>query len=152
MKKLLYLFLTVLIVACSGDDSNNNSNNGSNLSINGKWNYVSQTDCGEIYQYDDDCDLEGYLLLENGDGMAFDYDDYDEENGTSIPCQIVNNEEFTYISVPNTNTYDFITDNGVFVGTVNGNTLSFITVYEASQTTCPQQEGTITEIIVFVKE
>ena len=152
MKKLIYLFLTVLIVACSGEDSNNNSNNGSNLSINGKWNFVSQTDCGEIYQYDDDCDLESYLLLDNGDGMSFDYDNYDDENGTSIPCQIVNNEEFTYISVPNTNTYNFITDDGVFVGTVNGNTLSFITVYEASQTTCPQQEGTITEIIVYVKE
>ncbi|MDC1313231.1 hypothetical protein N8X76_04410, partial [Flavobacteriaceae bacterium] len=27
MKKLLYLFLTVLIVACSGDDSNNQDNN-----------------------------------------------------------------------------------------------------------------------------
>ncbi|MDC1312895.1 hypothetical protein N8X76_02705 [Flavobacteriaceae bacterium] len=148
MKKLLYLFLTVLVIGCSGDD---NSNNGSNLSINGKWNFVSQTDCGEIYQYDDDCDLESYLLLDNGDGMSFDYDN-DDENGTSIPCQIVNNEEFTYISVPNTNTYNFITDNGVSVGTVNGNTLSFITVYEASQTTCPQQEGTITEIIVYVKE
>ena len=33
MKKLLYLFLTVLIVACSGEDSNsnNNSNNSNNI-------------------------------------------------------------------------------------------------------------------------
>ena len=34
MKKLLYLFLTVLIVACSGDDSNNQDNNdGDNNNI-----------------------------------------------------------------------------------------------------------------------
>ena len=34
MKKLIYLFLTVLIVACSGEDgsnSNNNSNNSNNV-------------------------------------------------------------------------------------------------------------------------
>jgi len=30
MKKLLYLFLTVLIVGCSGEDSNNNPNDGDN--------------------------------------------------------------------------------------------------------------------------
>ena len=30
MKKLLYLFLTVLIVACSGDSDNNNNNDGDN--------------------------------------------------------------------------------------------------------------------------
>ena len=41
MKKLIYLFLTVLIVACSGDDSNNNNqdnndgdNNGDNNDTN----------------------------------------------------------------------------------------------------------------------
>ena len=30
MKKLLYIFLTVLIVACSGEDSNNSNNNSNN--------------------------------------------------------------------------------------------------------------------------
>ena len=34
MKKLLYLFLTVLIVSCSSSDDNNNSNNNSNNSNN----------------------------------------------------------------------------------------------------------------------
>ena len=34
MKKLLYLFLTVLIVACSSEDGGNNSNNNSNNSNN----------------------------------------------------------------------------------------------------------------------
>ena len=44
MKKLIYLFLTVLIVACSGEDSNNNS-----ISINsdlvGTWSGII-TDTG----------------------------------------------------------------------------------------------------------
>ena len=35
MKKLLYLFLTVLIVACSGEDSNNDGNNNNQSSCNG---------------------------------------------------------------------------------------------------------------------
>ncbi len=34
MKKLLYIFLTVLIVGCSGEDGGNNSNNNSNNSNN----------------------------------------------------------------------------------------------------------------------
>ena len=33
MKKLLYIFLTVLIVGCSGDDSNNSNNNSSSASL-----------------------------------------------------------------------------------------------------------------------
>ena len=32
MKKLLYLFLTVLIVGCSGDDNNNDENNNNQSS------------------------------------------------------------------------------------------------------------------------
>ena len=32
MKKLIYLFLTVLIVACSGDDNNNDGNNNNQSS------------------------------------------------------------------------------------------------------------------------
>jgi len=39
MKKLLYLFLTVLIVGCSGDDSNNDGDNNNDISQNlvGTW-------------------------------------------------------------------------------------------------------------------
>ena len=45
MKKLLYLFLTVLIVACSGEDSNN-SNNNSNNSNN--VNYFFEVEFGGV--------------------------------------------------------------------------------------------------------
>ena len=43
MKKLVYLFLTVLIVACSGDDSNNNNVTNS---LEGRWDYTSSYDDG----------------------------------------------------------------------------------------------------------
>ena len=43
MKKLIYLFLTVLIVACSGDDSNNNNVTNS---LEGRWDYTSSYDDG----------------------------------------------------------------------------------------------------------
>tara|TARA_B110000003_G_C16296476_1_gene397074 strand:- start:111 stop:563 length:453 start_codon:yes stop_codon:yes gene_type:complete len=150
MKKLIYLFLTVLIVACSdGEEILEGGNSGSNLSIDGKWNFISITSCGDP-QYASDCELESYLLLDNGDGLGIFYNDND--NGAEIPCQIVNNLEFTYIAVPNTNTYNFIRDDGVIVGTVNGNTLSFIRERSASGSECEQQEGTITEITVYIKE
>ena len=35
MKKLLYLFLTVLIVACSGEDGSNDGDNNNQSSCNG---------------------------------------------------------------------------------------------------------------------
>ena len=154
MKKLLYLFLTVLIVACSSSDDggNNNTNDGSNVSIEGKWNFISITDCGNPVEQND-CDLESYMLLENGDGMYFNFEDYDEENGSGpIPCQIVSTANITYFAVPNTNTYNFIVDGVLDVGTLDGNTLTFIQETAASNTTCPQQEGTITEIVLFIKD
>jgi hypothetical protein len=43
MKKLLYLFLTVLIVGCSDDDSNNNNVTNS---LEGRWDYTSSYDDG----------------------------------------------------------------------------------------------------------
>jgi hypothetical protein len=58
MKKLLYLFLTVLIVACSGEDggSNNDDNNEPNLLVS-SINYIYSGDEGEgnyleTYTYD----------------------------------------------------------------------------------------------------
>ena len=152
MKKLLYIFLTVLIFACSGEDSNNNSNNGSNVSIEGKWNFISITDCGNPVEQDD-CDLESYMLLENGDGMYFNFDtELPDGDSGPVPCQVVGTANITYFAVPNTNTYNFIVDGVVDIGTISGNTLTFIQETAASNTTCPQQEGTITEILVFIKD
>ena len=45
MKKLIYLFLTVLIVACSGDDSNDNNSISINPDLVGTWSGII-TDTG----------------------------------------------------------------------------------------------------------
>ena len=47
MKKLIYLFLTVLIVACSSDDGNSNN------SIVGNWKI---SDCPGLISNEDDLD------------------------------------------------------------------------------------------------
>ena len=41
MKKLIYLFLTVLVVACSGDDSNSDSGDNTS-SLAGIWKQPAQ--------------------------------------------------------------------------------------------------------------
>ena len=61
MKKLIYLFLTVLIVGCSSDDSNNSNNNSNNASlitppawIQGEW--INETlGFGYTFTPDDFC-------------------------------------------------------------------------------------------------
>ena len=46
MKKLIYIFLTVLIVGCSGDDSNNDTVNNNPPDLVGTWE-------GDTYDADD---------------------------------------------------------------------------------------------------
>jgi hypothetical protein len=60
MKKLLYLFLTVLIVGCSSDDGNNSNNNSSSASlitppawIQGVW--FNEIGLGYTFTPDDVC-------------------------------------------------------------------------------------------------
>ena len=60
MKKLLYIFLTVLIVACSSDDGNNSNNNSSSASlitppawIQGEW--FNELGFGYTFAPDDMC-------------------------------------------------------------------------------------------------
>ena len=60
MKKLIYLFLTVLIVGCSSDDSNNSNNNSSSASlitppawIQGVW--FNEIGLGYTFTPDDMC-------------------------------------------------------------------------------------------------
>ena len=67
MKKLLYLFLTVLITACSGDDSNNDNINNNPSDLVGFW-------VGDTYDADDAPNGEPVSslfisLAENGGGQ-----------------------------------------------------------------------------------
>ena len=102
MKKLFYLFLTVLIVACSGEDSSNSSNNGSNVSIEGRWNYTSYIEDGEQTTVVG-CELLDYLLLNNGAGAFYYY----EEAGAEDDCVLWLTDEVTYEAGSNATIYRF---------------------------------------------
>ena len=64
MKKLLYLFLTVLIVACSGEDSNNNPNDGDN---NGNNNQSSCNGDNPVYLADNGVTIKACPNAQIGD-------------------------------------------------------------------------------------
>ena len=128
MKKLLYLFLTVLIVACSSDDSNSNN------SIVGNWQISDCVSC-EFDSPEEECFLqtrfeffddlpgllqEGWLYLayldENGNCIVADEDD---EN--SILLKWENTTDNNYLIYFKDVDYNELWFNAI----VNGNTLEF---------------------------
>ena len=148
MKKLL-LLSALLIFACSSDDSTSDDSNDSN-SIEGRWNFISNTDCGEIVE-NNDCDLETYMTLNNGLGEITFYDDRDE-NENPIPCQIVDYIDVTYSAGSNNQNYILYADGEEPISAiVDGNTLTLTETVDASDTGCPQQEGTIIEEVIFTR-
>ena len=73
MKKLVYLFLTVLIVACSGSDDDSNAGVTLNAQFVGSW----------LTEFDDEDG--GSLLLEfNADGTGSENEVYDDETYTEV--------------------------------------------------------------------
>ena len=122
MKKLIYLFLTVLIVACSSeDDGGDNSNDESNVSIEGRWNYTSYVDDGEQATVVG-CELQNYLMLDGGSGTFYYY----EEAGAEDDCVLWLTDEVTYEAGSNANIYRFYyPSEGYYLdGELNGNTLT----------------------------
>jgi hypothetical protein len=104
MKKLLYLFLTVLIVACSGDDD---SNAGVTLNAQfvGSW----------LTEFDDE--EGGSLLLEfNADGTGSENEVYDGETDTEVFTWSTTSTLMTVTYAPNDVDelmYEFLTDDQV---------------------------------------
>ena len=146
MKKLLSLS-ALLIFACSSDDSASDDS----TSIEGRWNFISSTDCGEIDENNDSCDLESYMTLNNGFGEITFYDNRDE-NENPIPCQIVAYFDVTYSASSNNQNYILYNDEEEPISAiVDGNTLTLIEIFDASDTSCPQQEGTIIEEVIFTR-
>ena len=146
MKKLILILLFIPLINCSDDSENSNDSN----SIEGIWNFISNTDCGEIVE-NNDCDLESYMTLNNGLGEITFYDDRDE-NENPIPCQIVAYIDVTYSANSNNQNY-ILTINGEepISAIVDGNTLTLTETFDASDTGCPQQEGTIIEEVIFTR-
>ncbi len=146
MKKL-FLLSALLIFACSSDDDNSNDSS----SIEGRWSFISSTDCGENDASNDSCDLESYMTLTNGTGQATIYDNEDE-NGNIGPCQLVGSFDVSYSVGSSNQNYIFSIQGGeALSAVVDGNTLTLTATYDASTSDCPQQEGIINDVVVFIR-
>lgn len=120
VKKLIYLFLSVLIVACSSDDSSDDSN-----SIEGRWNLTSALPCS-FSQGLNSCNLQSYITFNNGVCEIFNYVD----DGMGTPCELQVNTTSNYSTdsnIPNTYYIDgkCNDEDSTVTAKLNGNTLSF---------------------------
>ena len=104
MKKLIYLFLTVLIVGCSSDDDSN-SNITLNAQFVGSW----------LTEFDDD--EGGSLLLEfNADGTGSENFVLDGESDTEVFTWSTTSTIMTVTYAPDDvdeRMYEFLTDDQV---------------------------------------
>ena len=121
-------------------------------SIEGRWNFISSTDCGENDESIDSCDLESYMTLTNGIGQAT-ISDSEDENGNIGPCEVVGSFDVSYSVGSSNQNYIFSIQGGEpLAAVVDGNTLTLIETYDASTSGCAQQEGVISEEFVFVRD
>ena len=121
MKKLIYLFLTVLVVACSGDDSNSDSGDNTS-SLAGIWNLTSQTNAAGPIDLEATCANENYLDLNDTSGTIYFYFNEDSE-GNVQPCFVARTGTCTYTNTPaGSNQYLLTTGDGfVLSGELNSN-------------------------------
>ncbi|MDA9804339.1 lipocalin family protein [Flavobacteriaceae bacterium] len=91
MKKLTYLFLALLIVACSDDQGNNANDDNSNDPILGTWSLVSWELDGQIQNLDS-CDFLSYIMF-NSD-LSFERMWYETISGD---CIIEGNDTGSYL-------------------------------------------------------
>ena len=105
MKKLVYLFLTVLIVACSSSDDDGNSGVTLNAQFVGSW----------LTEFDDD--EGGSLLLEfNADGTGSENFVFDGESDTEVFTWSTTSTIMTVTYAPDDVDelmYEFLTDDQV---------------------------------------
>ena len=106
MKKLIYLFLTVLIVACSGEDDSNEQSN--NAQFVGSWENVFE---------DEDPNNSDSLLLEfNADGTGSENFVLDGESDTEVFTWSTTSTIMTVTYAPDDVDelmYEFLTDDQV---------------------------------------
>ena len=91
MKKLTYLFLAFLIVACIDDQGNNANDDSSNEPILGTWSLVSWELDGQIQNLDS-CDFLSYIMF-NSD-LSFERMWYETISGD---CIIEGNDTGSYL-------------------------------------------------------
>ena len=105
MKKLVYLFLTVLIVGCSSSDDDSNAGVTLNAQFVGSW----------LTEFDDE--EGGSLLLEfNADGTGSENEVYDGETDTEVFTWSTTSTLMTVTYAPDDVDelmYEFLTDDQV---------------------------------------
>jgi len=101
MKKLVYLFLTVLIVACSGSDDDGNSCDN-NTKFVGSW----------LYDDGDEEEPSVYIFEFNADGTGSSTETFDGESYTVLFTWCTTSTQFTFTFSSDTGVgeYDFITN------------------------------------------
>ena len=125
MKKLIYLFLTVLVVACSGDNNNNTSsgdNNNNTSSLAGIWDLTSVTNADGPVDLEVTCSNENYLVLNDTSGTIYFHFNEDSD-GNVVPCFVADTDTCTYTNTPaGSNQYLLTISAGdVLIGELNSN-------------------------------
>ena len=128
LKKLTYLFLALIIFACSDDDS---SDNNSSNTIEGRWNLTSTitNGTGDLLS---SCDLQSYMLLsENNSGIFYQYYTDDPETEPcgldvtySVNLEYITNNTYSMTLVSN---YDGYSETGT--AEINNNILLYSISY-----------------------
>ena len=98
MKKLIYLFLTVLVVACSGDDSNSDSGDNTS-SLAGIWNLTSVTNAAGPVDLEATCANENFIELNDTSGTIYFHFNEDSD-GNVVPCFVADTDTCTYTNTP----------------------------------------------------
>ena len=102
MKKLVYLFLTVLIVACSGSDDDGNSCDN-NTKFVGSW----------LYDDGDEEEPSVYIFEFNADGTGSSTETFDGESYTDLFTWCTTSTQLTFnggTQEESVGEYDFITN------------------------------------------
>ena len=111
MKKLIYLFFTVLVVGCSGEDDY------TTRPIEGRWN---------LEQTVNSCQIQSYMVLEGGQGL-FRLFGNENESGDAVPCSIMNLTDITYAEIFNSsNSYEIFWGEERCRGSIINNILEVI--------------------------
>tara|TARA_B100000795_G_scaffold267824_1_gene253470 strand:+ start:912 stop:1298 length:387 start_codon:yes stop_codon:yes gene_type:complete len=113
MKKYIYLFITVFLFSCAGNDDIIGNE------IAGNWKLTAVLVDGS--PVNTSCELESNMtMLETNTG---NYYKYDEDDSTTNSCLLEQNYMVTWCQVLSTYYITFVADNDTFTADLNGNTL-----------------------------
>ena len=117
MKKLIYLFLTVLIVGCSGDDNSNVTNFNPPVWIQGIWLNINNSSAGFEFRQNDFC------LITSPVSVVCYEQTYSDFNDFNVYEEISNTRYFTIITIAGAEfnfEFEKISDNSITWTAVDG--------------------------------